>query len=511
MEHLHVDVAVVGSGFGGSLTALLLHRIGRSALLVDSGAHPRFAIGESSTPTADCVLARLARQYDLPRLAPLAKYGTWKASYPQLGCGVKRGFSYFKHHPGQPFQPAPRHANELLVAASSRDLEGDTHWLRQDVDAFLVEEAQAAGVKLLDRTQTRILQHEPSWQLDCRRGNERYLVTAGFVVDATGPAGFLPQALALPSEVRRLKTDSRTIFAHFSGVRPWRECLRDAGGRIDEHPFDCDRAALHHLLDEGWMFQLRFDDGVASCGFVLDQRRPGVRSDLSAQQEWDQLLDRYPAIAGQFASARIVRPNGGLCRTGRLQRLVKPIAGVHWALLPHAAGFIDPLHSTGIAQTLCGVERLVWILDRAWKGAERRAALLRRYGQIVRRELLLVDEIVAGGYAALQEFRLFAAYSMLYFAAATTYERRRHEGQVAPLSACLCADDERFCRIVADVSDRLHLTLAGMRGRSSAHAGGEAAIADFERHVAAAIEPYNHTGLCDPSAHNMYRFTAIDG
>src|SRR5215469_8146199 len=94
---LNVDVAVIGGGFGGSLTALLLRRIGRTVAIIERGSHPRFALGESATPLADLVLGDLARRYDLPRIAPLAEYGTWQQSYPELVCGLKRGFSYFHH------------------------------------------------------------------------------------------------------------------------------------------------------------------------------------------------------------------------------------------------------------------------------------------------------------------------------------------------------------------------------------------------------------------------------
>ena len=52
------DLAIVGSGFAGSLLAMIARRAGRSVLLLEKGAHPRFAIGESSTPLADFKLAR---------------------------------------------------------------------------------------------------------------------------------------------------------------------------------------------------------------------------------------------------------------------------------------------------------------------------------------------------------------------------------------------------------------------------------------------------------------------
>ena len=99
------DVAILGAGFAGSVLAMVLRRLGRSVILVERGAHPRFAVGESSTPLANLVLESLAHEYDLPRLAPLAEYGPWQRAYPHLVCGVKRGFTFFQHEPGRPFAP----------------------------------------------------------------------------------------------------------------------------------------------------------------------------------------------------------------------------------------------------------------------------------------------------------------------------------------------------------------------------------------------------------------------
>ncbi|MBS0263073.1 MAG: FAD-dependent monooxygenase, partial [Planctomycetes bacterium] len=113
MTDLQVDVAIVGSGFGGSLTALLLERIGLRTVLIDRGQHPRLVLGESSTPLADMLLKSLSQKYGLPRIEPLAEYGTWQRTYPQLACGLKRGFSYFQHHPGRSFEPDSDHCNEL--------------------------------------------------------------------------------------------------------------------------------------------------------------------------------------------------------------------------------------------------------------------------------------------------------------------------------------------------------------------------------------------------------------
>ena len=62
------DIAVIGSGFAGSLIAMIARRLGRSVALIERGKHPRFAIGESSTPLANLLLEELAQRYDLPAL-----------------------------------------------------------------------------------------------------------------------------------------------------------------------------------------------------------------------------------------------------------------------------------------------------------------------------------------------------------------------------------------------------------------------------------------------------------
>src|SRR4030081_3037138 len=109
------DVAIIGSRVAGSLTALCLRRLGRSVVMVERGRHPRFAIGESSTPLANLLLEELATRYDLPRLLPLTKWGAWQKTYPHVGCGLKRGFSFYHHRAGVPFSAAADHGDQLLV------------------------------------------------------------------------------------------------------------------------------------------------------------------------------------------------------------------------------------------------------------------------------------------------------------------------------------------------------------------------------------------------------------
>lgn len=505
MSALDVDVAIVGGGFGGSLLSLVLQRAGLRTALIDRNRHPRFVIGESSTPIANLVLKDLCREYDLPRIAPLAKYGTWQAVHPQLVSGIKRGFSYFHHDAGQPFVANSEHSTELLVAASSSDQHSDTHWLRQDVDAFLFREAGAAGASCFENCEVGEIESDgrsqrltlkfvapPSGRFDSPPEGGTTNLKARFVVDGSGEGRFLAKRLEIEDRTHELRTNSRTVFAHFANVIRWKHCMEAHGFSTTEHPYDCDHAALHHVFDGGWMWQLRYNDETVSAGFVQDLNR-GERPNLSASDEWRMWLDRFPSIGEQYANAEIVRPVGGLRSTGRLQRKLARAAGAWWAMLPNTAGFIDALHSSGIAHTLCGVERLARILIRSL-GRDDLESQLREYERCVLGEVELIDLLVSGCFAAMGDFRRFATATMLYFAAATSYERARLASTSEFPSAFLLANDERWLAVVRRMCERLREACD---------------IEQFEREMVEAIKPFNVVGLCDPNLRNMYRHSAL--
>jgi FADH2 O2-dependent halogenase len=145
------DVGIVGSGFSGSLLAWILASAGRRVFLLDRSQHPRFAIGESSTPLADLLIEQLADKHGLPALGALSRWGSWQRELPHLSGGKKRGFSYYAHRRHQPYSDSTAHEQSLLVAASASDDQSDTHWLRSDVDAWFFQQAQAAGVEAVER------------------------------------------------------------------------------------------------------------------------------------------------------------------------------------------------------------------------------------------------------------------------------------------------------------------------------------------------------------------------
>ena len=171
----------------------------------------------------------------------------------------------------------------------------------------------------------------------------------------------------MKSNIFDINLRTSLIYGHFERVQTLGSTL-PSGTPLLQGPFPDERAAVHHLLDEGWMYELRFDDDVVSAGFVIEHptaKSSGVDAfpeDLSGSppKVFQNLLRRYPTLDRQFKDAKSVRPIQ-MIRT--LQRkLVKP-NGRRWVVLPHTYMFLSPLFSTGIACSLIGVERLGLVLD----------------------------------------------------------------------------------------------------------------------------------------------------
>jgi FADH2 O2-dependent halogenase len=506
------DLAIVGSGFGGSLLAAIAARLGYRVLLLERGRHPRFAIGESASPLAGIVLEQLADRYDLPRVRPLAAYGPWQRACPDVVCGLKRGFSYFKHEQGKRYAVAAGRTNQLLVAASPNDEVSDTHWLRSDVDGFLVREAIAAGAGYVDCVALdRAEISASSARLSGNRHGRAFSIAARFVIDATGPRGFLAQTLGIPNRGFDGYPGTQALYSHFTGVARCADMpeygfagarVRGCdGAEVGAVPFPPDAAALHHVFDGGWMWVLRFGNGVTSAGIAVHDALAAELRLADREPAWARFLARYPSIAEQFAEAVPIREFTWL---PRLAWRAERAAGPRWAMLPSAAAFVDPLFSTGIPLTLLGIERLARALESGPEGPPLRHSTrsggpsgppLEAHGADTLADADHTAQFIAGCYAAFPRFELFTAYSMFYFAAASFAEMARRL-DVQPASArFLCADRQPFAEAM-----RL-LSPATNTARDQAR---------YAQAVAEAVDCLNVAGLCDPAKGNWYSVEVED-
>jgi len=495
------DILILGSGFGGSLMAAILARAGRSVVMIDKHRHPRFAIGESSTPLADRTLAQIADRYCLPELRPLCRWGSWKRTFPELLCGKKRGFTYFDQTSDGDLQPDNFDARRLLVTASSTDEHSDTHWLRSDVDQFLHRLAESSGTTSFEQCRYTLAQGDNRWSIEGESGGQTFHAHASFLIDATGSPNAVLRYLQISDLTHQLSTNARSIFAHFASASTCEQLLREHSIDVTRFPYHCDDAAVHQVLPDGWMWQLRYDDDTLSAGFMIDQR-PGTYdispTFSSPTEEWTWRIARTPFLQRQFAESRIVRPDTGLLSTGRIQRLAAQGAGSNWAALTNTVGFIDPLHSTGIAHTLFSVSRLSDIL-LSDDGSSQREQRLREYSDSLISEIRCIDEVVEGCYAAIPSFRLWSHWCMIYFAAVTSMEQKPEKS--FRNTSFLRASDSAFRSMLAEARQRLGQAREADKPSSAAED-------DFCSWLKSAIAPWNHVGLFDDSCHNLYSATA---
>jgi FADH2 O2-dependent halogenase len=487
------DIAVVGSGFAGSMLAMIARRLGHSVVLIEKGTHPRVVIGESSTPLANLLFEELCVRYDLPTLKPLAKWGSWQRAHPEVACGLKRGFTFHHHalHGERSFDP--EHKDQLLVAASPHNEISDTHWYRAHFDHFLVKEAETIGVDYFDRVALQSCEDEvDGLRLRGERDGNNVEFYAQFVVDATGPRGFLHRALGLSEIPLPDYPATQSLFSHFSGV----DRLENTSfSRTDAlPPYPIDDAAVHHVFDGGWIWVLKFNNGMTSAGVAATAEFAAQLGFQEGAAAWQRLLGRIPALKAQFAHARAERP---FTHMPQLAFRSSAIAGERWVLLPSAAGFVDPLLSTGFPLTLLGVTRIAEIIESAW-GTRGFGPRLRDYAQQTDRELLATTQLIGALYANMNRFDVFVGLTLLYFAAASFAEsaRRLQKPQLAP-SFLLCTHPEfgPACkRIYAPARHKLTDVEA------------EALI----DHINALIEPINVAGLGRPDRRNWYPVVAED-
>jgi FADH2 O2-dependent halogenase len=479
------DIAITGSGFAGSLLAMIARRLGHSVVLIERGRHPRMVIGESSTPLTNLLLEDLTTRYDLPTIRPLAKWGTWQQAHPGVACGLKRGFTFYHHSLNLPKPFPPDRNHQLLVAASPHDRIADTHWFRADFDHLLVREAQNLGVDYLDETLfTSAIECATEIELTGTRNDQPIAVSAKFLIDATGPRGFLHHALDLQERELPHFPATQSLYSHFTGV-----------GRIgppqfagETQPYPPDNAAVHHIFAGGWIWLLHFNNGITSAGIAATNALAARWNLAEKAPAWQRVLESFPALRKQFAEATPVQP---FRHIPRLAFRSATISGARWALLPSAAGFVDPLLSTGFPLTLLGINRLATIIERHWDGPGFNASL-QTYAAQTDDELLATECLIRGLYANMDNFPVFASLTLLYFAAVSFTETARRLGKPELAPSFLLHDHPTFGPACLQLLERAR------------HIETPQQAQQLSEDILRAIEPFNIAGLGNPQRRNWY-------
>jgi flavin-dependent dehydrogenase len=158
------DVCVVGGGPAGSATAISLAKLGHQVCLIERCEYPRSHVGESLSGGIWAIFDALGLEEPQAELFLVPGETSIRWSEPRI----------------ERLTPIGRAAG-LLVD-------------RGRFDSLLLEAARCDGVKVFQPGQILAVSHDGlGWQLHVVTKNNSESVTAKFLVDGAGRAGFLPR------------------------------------------------------------------------------------------------------------------------------------------------------------------------------------------------------------------------------------------------------------------------------------------------------------------------------
>ncbi len=319
------DVIVIGGGPAGTTAATLLARQGLSVTLLERERFPRFQIGESLLPYNNDLFERLGVTGQLLSGDFFPKYG----AYFVTGDGrLANGFRF-----DQRLRDPYRRSFQVK---------------RSEFDHLLLRNAAKHGVDVREET--------PVVSVDLTN-RDRAIVNgdleARFVIDASGHGALIGNRLGVREDVPSLKKIA--FFAHYRNVP--RAEGRDAGNTVIV------------VLRNAWFWMIPITEELMSVGLVVDRAHV-----LSCGFEPQELLDRTiaasPWVAERMKDAeRVTQVHARKDFSFRMKNL----AGPNYALAGDAAGFLDPIFSTGVFMAMKSADLVASaVLERLGDGSMRK-------------------------------------------------------------------------------------------------------------------------------------------
>jgi len=424
------DVAIIGGGLSGSMLGAILAKQGVSVVIIEEDVHPRFEVGESTTPHTSLLISLLAERLGLPEIEHIAYPERLPEHLPPTS-GLKRFFGFVYHREGQTYDPR----EGFQIGTNSKD---ENHWFRQDIDAYLFHLAVQYGAVAMQRT--NVTSVDIDQQGVTIRTDEGAEIHARYVVDGTGYRSILARRFGLRENPTPLKHHSRTLFTHMVRVPAFQ-------GENHQMSLSWHLSTLHHCFERGWFWVIPFNNHarsvnpLISVGLTIDPRRY-PRAGASPEQEFQKFLKMFPSVGEQFADARAVRP---WVSTGRLQYSSKRCTGYRYCLMSHAYGFIDPLFSRGMTNTVEIISALIEPLLNSLATDNFDEEAYKHIDRLQRRVLSYNDNLVNGSFISWADFGVWNAWLRVWalgtilaefrlMNALSEYTKTRDEQQLKPVA-----------------------------------------------------------------------------
>ncbi len=390
-------IIILGTGISSTILSTILSKHGVENILIDKTCHPRFAIGESTIPQTSALFRLLALRYNIPEFEHLSSFRRCKEI--TQNCGIKRNFGFVYHKEGI----------ENPVSYNQTPLPHDEiHLFRQDTDAYLLHLAIHYGAKVYQNCSIKDLEINAS---EVILKTSHGIFHGNYIVDGTGYGSQIAGMRDLREVPTRLKAHSRSVFTHMIDVMHFDECLDKE--KNPSMPIPLYQGTLHHIFKEGWLWVIPFNnyDGainpLCSVGLQLDPRIIEKPNDISPEEEFFSFIKKYPAIERQFRNAKSVRE---WVSTSRLQYSSKSSVGERFFLMSHASGFLDPLFSRGICNTLEVVNLLASALIKADKQNDYCGPEFEKIEQFQQGVIDFNDDLVNSSYISFRDPALWNCF-----------------------------------------------------------------------------------------------------
>ena len=369
------DVAIIGGGPAGSTAATLLSKAGRRVIVLERDKFPRFHIGESLLPFSMETFTRLGIQEKL-RAGFVEKFG---GEIAEAG-GEKAAKFYFKDGFGSRTDRSYQvtrskfdkmlldHAAELgaevreetMVENVDFDQDGATLFLRRD-----------AVLRVLGRAEAR-----PSEN-----------IRALYVIDASGRNSVIGNKFKLKKSYQHLQKLS--LFAHYEGLE------REEG-------IDGTLTRMVRTL-QSWFWIIPLENDRTSIGIVLEAA-DFKSSGLSAEEFFERAIAEQPLVRNRIgAGRRVSQVYTAADFSYRSERLT----GDRWLLAGDAAGFIDPVFSSGVFLAVLAGEQAADVLHEVLDYPKRARRLFRHYERLVNRAMDVYLRFVESWYGGKEFIEVF--------------------------------------------------------------------------------------------------------
>jgi flavin-dependent dehydrogenase len=359
------DVAIIGGGPAGSTAATLLARAGRRVIVLEREKFPRFHIGESLLPFSTHAFDRLGVREKLDRTF-LPKFGGEIVA----ACGSKGVRFYFKDG----FRSRRDRAYQVT---------------RSEFDKLLLDHSRENGAEVREETTvTNIAFDRDHVNIDIEtldRAPES--VEARYLLDCSGRQTILGNLFDLKKTYDHLQKFS--VFAHYDDV--------------DRLPgIDATLIRMVRGLDR-WFWMIPLTDTRTSIGVVMDTATFRAAK-LAPEVALEKFLDEQPLMRERMKKAERVSP---VYSAGDYSYRNARLFGDRWLLAGDAAGFIDPVFSSGVFLAIMSAEKAADTIDEVLRDESRKSRLFKQYSRRVNRIMDMYLTFVNSWYSGKEFLEVF--------------------------------------------------------------------------------------------------------